>query len=127
MSDGEYRYVKGIPFDDLSNAEQIRIAEQFVKDARQAPVIDTPIIKSVKETGNVINVLRVGKSPKGDVYWVVTSDNATMQVPRQLHMWADDLIVMMLSSGGNKALGVFPCEIEFGIIRGRYYANILGD
>lgn len=118
------RKVRGVPI-TFGNAEQVREQERLIERARTAPVIDTPIISTPRQTGNIINTAKVGTNPKRDVFWLIATDETLYRIPEQLWDWAYDLIVMVLVHGGNNEIHVFPCKIEFGILRGQYYAQML--
>jgi hypothetical protein len=94
--------------------------------ARHAPVLDLPVVSSPSASGLVLNVQRVAtRLPIEQLAWLETTDGDLYRLPTQLFAWAFDVVAMVLAHGGNEQARLFPTRIEFGILDGNTYADIL--
>lgn len=89
--------------------------------------LEPPTIGSPNETGMILDVAAVEiRDPAGDGDLLIRLTNATEYlVPPDLRDWAMLFIENeqhLLASGHASML---PCKIEFGILRGRAYAEVM--
>lgn len=118
------RKIKGIPYITMPKEEYSKEQERVNK----AEFLTLPSIKSTDETGNIVNVKRVVQfflENKTPIFYIETTDGTIFKLPTSLYGWADNTIHLVLGLGGNDVVKVFPTEIEFGIINGRAYAEML--
>jgi hypothetical protein len=108
----------------VTKAEEIH--EVKLAMARHAPVLDLPVISTPGETGRVLDVQRVAtRLPMEQLAWLETTDGELYRLPPQLFAWAFDVVALVLSHGGNQQARLFPTRIDFGIVNGRAYADML--
>jgi hypothetical protein len=94
----------------------------------KAPELVLPTIADEGETGRVLEVARVAYAPTPagpDLVWLETTDGQLLRLPPGLHAWAHDTVAVVLGMGGNVEVRAFPMRIEFGILDGRPYAEML--
>ncbi len=87
---------------------------------RKAPLMAVPRVANASEPGLVLEVKRViiprgpnGKWPDQNAY-VHTTDDKVFRLPPGLFGWAYDLISVVLVSGGNSVVKLFPAKVDFG-------------
>lgn len=93
-----------------------------------APELVLPVVATAREKGRILDVNRIAVAPQpagDDLVWIETTDGQLFRLPAELHAWAHDTVALVLASGGNQRLGLFPTRIEFGILDGREYAEML--
>lgn len=95
-----------------------------------ADVLDLPTIASERETGRILEVAAVGIDGAGlftgaEPAYVRCTDGKTFLLPESLRDWATTVVTTHLVhlKEGNPSL--FPCRIEFGVLGGRAYAELL--
>ncbi len=86
--------------------------------AGTAPAIDLPVLESTQATGLVLDVARVATA--GDIAWLETTDGQVLRLPDSLFGWAKTTIAVALGMANP-----FPSKVEFGIVGGRAYAQII--
>lgn len=86
--------------------------------ARQAPVLDLPMLESPQAKGLALEVARVATA--GDLAWIETVDGQVFRLPDSLNDWAKTVVAVALGM-----VNPFPSSVEFGIIDGRPYAQML--
>jgi hypothetical protein len=88
-----------------------------------------PTIADEQEKGLILDVRGVGIVPKistMDNYAVVQdSGGRVLRVPQELFNWARDTVATLRVAGGNDLVNLLPMSVEFGILDGRAYAEIL--
>lgn len=89
-----------------------------VAAARSAPLLDLPILESPQVKGLVLDVAHVATA--GDLAWIETTDGRTFRLPDGLFGWAKTAVAVALGMANP-----FPSPVEFGIVGGRSYAEIL--
>ncbi|WP_174732989.1 hypothetical protein [Mesobacillus harenae] len=91
-------------------------------DISKHEVLAIPTLKSTAEQGALYKVLSVGMHRKQTPIATVKKGNGAKAyiLPEELHGWA--LNVLMTSADGVK---MFPATVEFGVLNGRSYAEIL--
>lgn len=99
----------------------VKTYEEY-KNLKQLPI---PVTKNSKEKGSILSVLKVGFfNNEGELLPTVTIKNSEreelLRLPIELQAWAVNCV--SLAQTGMK---VFPSNVEFGILDGRYYAEIL--
>jgi hypothetical protein len=110
-----------VPVTKATEIHEVKLAM-----ARHAPVLDLPVISTPGETGLVLNVQRVAtRLPMEQLAWLETTEGDLYRLPPELFPWAFDVVAMVLAKGGNAQARLFPTRINFGIINGRAYADIL--
>ncbi len=103
-------------------------AKVTTERARSAALVEMPHLDSPMATGAVIEVAKVVTlQPREPLSWIVTTDGTYQRLPDALNGWAIDVFAGTLSAGGVAASGMFPARIEFGVLRGRPYAEFLTD
>jgi hypothetical protein len=109
----------------LKRAEELE--EVKLAMARNAPVLELPVIATKRDKGLVLEVRRVAtRFPAEPLAWIETREGEILRLPQGLLNWAFDIVAMVLSEGGNDKLGLFPTHIEFGILNGKAYAEFPG-
>lgn len=92
--------------------------------AKSEPVLELPAIESPQAKGIVLDVARVATAPAGPgsdpLAWIETRDGRVFRLPEVLFAWASTTVAVALSMGN-----MFPSEVEFGIVDGHPYAEIL--
>jgi hypothetical protein len=95
-----------------------------------AAELDLPVIAAEQETGLVLDVAAVGIDGAGlltgtEPAYVRCTDEKTYRLPESLREWASTLVAMHLAhrQAGNPSM--FPCRIEFGVLNGGAYAELL--
>jgi hypothetical protein len=58
------------------------------------------------------------------VTYIETTGAEIYRLPPELGMWASGVVSTVLAAGGRKS-GIFPTRIEFGLLNGRAYAEML--
>ncbi len=102
------------------------IQEGKLQMARQAPFIDLPVLSRSSETGLVLEVARIAtRIPMEPLAWIETTDHEILRLPAALHAWAFDTVALVLAGGGNDEVEMFPTKVEFGVLDGRAYAELL--
>jgi hypothetical protein len=94
----------------------------------KAPVLVVPAIRDTSETGRILEVSRVAVAPTpfdATLGWIETTDGQLYRLPDGLLQWACGIVTIVLGLGGNEAVQMFPSKVEFGILDGRAYAEIL--
>jgi hypothetical protein len=93
-------------------------------------VLDLPVIAAEHETGLVLEVAAVGVDGAGvttgeGAPYVRCTDRRTFRLPESLRPWASTLVSVHLAhrQAGNRSM--FPCRIEFGVLNGGAYAELL--
>ncbi|NMH69915.1 hypothetical protein HF072_14090 [Bacillus sp. RO3] len=91
-------------------------------DISKHVILPLPTLKSTSEKGAVYEVLSVGTHGNKTPIATIKEGNGAKAyiLPEELKGWA--LNFLMLSADGVK---MFPTSVEFGIINGRPYAEIL--
>lgn len=89
-----------------------------------APILDLPILESPQAKGTVVDVERVattpGDGPSSPMAWIETPAGEVLRLPESLFDWACDTVAIALGVGNP-----FPAQVEFGILDGRAYAEII--
>ena len=89
-----------------------------------APLLDLPMLESPQAKRTVIDVARVattpGDGPSGPMAWIETQAGEVLRLPDLLFAWAYDTVAIALGVGNP-----FPAQVEFGILDGSAYAEIL--
>jgi hypothetical protein len=95
----------------------------------RAEEIQLPTIAAEQKKGLVLDIRGVGIVPKistMDNYAVVQdSGGRVLRVPQELFNWARDTVATLRVAGGNELVNLLPMSVEFGILDGRAYAEIL--
>jgi hypothetical protein len=101
------------------NQSQLEVAR------RLAP----PIVASKSETGLMLEVCALGPVPeikRMKHYAVIqTTDGDLLRLPDELFNWALDTARAIIVGGGNEPVKLLPAQVEFGVLDGRTYAEIL--
>ncbi|MFE3795600.1 hypothetical protein [Nocardia tengchongensis] len=89
--------------------------------------LEPPMVASPQQTGMILDVAAIGiHDPAGaDTLYLRATDGARYQLPEQLRDWATGMIganLITLQAGEPSA---FPRRIEFGILDGHMYAEML--
>ena len=120
-------YIDGVPHSQMSSPD----ADKFQQRVKAAPMLDIPTLKSKGERGRVLHVDKLGSLGDGAAFfnntgalYVETTDADIYRLPPELAPWATDLISYVVANGGRKS-GMFPTDIEFGMLDGRIYAELL--
>lgn len=95
-----------------------------------AEVLELPVIASEHETGLVLDVAAVGVDGAGLVTgaepaYVRCTDAKVYRLPESLREWASTLVAMHLAHRQAGHPSMFPCRIEFGVLNGGAYAELL--
>lgn len=95
-----------------------------------AEVLELPVIASEREAGLVLDVAAVGVDGAGLVTgtepaYVRCTDEKIYRLPESLREWASTLVAMHLSHRQAGHPSMFPCRIEFGVLNGGAYAELL--
>lgn len=89
-----------------------------------AGILELPILESQQAKGRIIHVARVATTPgdeaSGAMAWIETPGGEVLRLPESLFDWAYSTVAMALGVGNP-----FPAQVEFGILDGRAYAEIL--
>lgn len=102
------------------------IQEAKLQMARHAPFIDLPVLGNSSETGLVLEVARIAtRIPMEPLAWIETTDKDILRLPAELHPWAFDTVALVLAAGGNAEIQMFPTKVEFGVLDGIAYAELL--
>lgn len=95
-----------------------------VAAARNAPLLDLPLLESQQAKGLLLHVARVATAPAGAsgpaLAWIETTEDQILRLPESLVEWAMTTVAVALTMANP-----FPSEVEFGIVDGRAYAEIL--
>jgi hypothetical protein len=95
---------------------------KIYNDVSKHPVLEIPVITNGNENGRCYKVLSIGMVRTGIAMITIQIDKNAVayRLPVELTEWAQTAIGMAMS--GIKPL---PTNIEFGVLRDRYYAEIL--
>ncbi|WP_433560410.1 hypothetical protein ACQP1O_22150 [Nocardia sp. CA-151230] len=89
--------------------------------------LEPPMIASPQQTGMILDVAAVGiYDPAGaDTLYLRSTNGVRYQLPEQLRDWATTVIGGNLHAVAAGRPSAFPCRIEFGILDGHMYAEML--
>lgn len=89
--------------------------------------LDPPEVASAKDTGMLLDVAAVGIDQPATIGrpYLRLTDGTTYQVPDPLTEWAITLIAVHQQHRATGNETIFPCQIEFGILHGTMYAELL--
>jgi len=95
-----------------------------------AGMLDLPTIISSGQTGVALDVAAVGFAGDGHMSddkpaYVRLTDGSVKLLPEGLRPWARGVIASNLDLREAGEASMFPCRIEFGIINGEAYAEVL--
>lgn len=95
---------------------------KIYSDVNKHAVLKVPALKKESENGVVHDVISVGMVQNGIALITIkqNGDAVAYRLPPELMQWAQSAVGMAMS--GMKA---FPAKVEFGILKGRCYAEIL--
>lgn len=125
---------KNKPRRDRSGIPNTMLTEEQVEEHRrsiaEAAVLDLPVIASERETGLVLEVAAVGIDGADlltdtEPAYVRCTDETTYRLPESLRDWASTLVTMHLAHRQVGHESMFPCRIEFGVLNGGAYAELL--
>jgi hypothetical protein len=116
----------GIPNTVLTAEE----ATEHKRAIAAAEVLDLPVLASEQETGIVLDVAAVGIDGAGlltgtESAYVRCTDEKIYRLPESLREWASMLVTMHLAHRQAGHPSMFPCRIEFGVLGGGAYAELL--
>lgn len=95
-------------------------ADELYKRVMSAPELSFPTITDPGQQGAIVHVDKVGFLPSMGAGYVVTTQGEWRRLPEALALWARDVTSMALTTRNP-----FPCQVEFGQLDGRAYAEIL--
>ena len=95
-----------------------------------AEVLELPVIASEQETGLVLDMAAVGIDGAGlitgaEPAYVRCTDQKLYRLPQSLREWASTVVAMHLAHRQAGHPSMFPCRVEFGILNGGAYAELL--
>jgi hypothetical protein len=95
-----------------------------------AGMLDLPTIISSGQTGVALDVAAVGFAGDGlttddKPAYVRLADGSVKLLPEALRPWARGVIAADLDLRETGEASMFPCRIEFGVIDGEAYAEVL--
>jgi serine/threonine-protein kinase len=93
-----------------------------------APALAVPKVRKKKQSGLVLEVrwaaIRHPDAPQKEFAYIETTGGSVFRLPDALFAWAFE-IGAVVGPGGIGGVQTFPAQVEFGILRGRMYAEIL--
>ena len=103
----------------------------YVIDARGAKIyfdidehklLSIPKVPTAAHKGKIYTVLAVGYHKSGEVMVSVKENEqiTAYRLPKDLSDWAINTIEI-----AKKGLNLFPCDVEFGELQNRFYAEII--
>ncbi|MGK8524359.1 hypothetical protein ACRS6B_23650 [Nocardia asteroides] len=93
--------------------------------------LQPPTVASAKHTGLVLDIATLAihnplAGPGETTYpYVRCTDHRVMRLPEPLHRWATETIALNHTQHATGALPLFPGQVEFGILDGTMYAEVL--
>ncbi|MEU7632153.1 hypothetical protein AB0B25_19285 [Nocardia sp. NPDC049190] len=93
--------------------------------------LQPPTVASAKQTGLVLDIAALDihnplAGPGEITYpYIRCTDHRVLRLPQPLHRWATDTIALNHAQRATGATPLFPGQIEFGILDGTMYAELL--
>ncbi|WP_406274809.1 hypothetical protein OH799_01895 [Nocardia sp. NBC_00881] len=93
--------------------------------------LQPPTVASAKQTGLVLDIADLDihnplAVPGETTYpYIRCTDHRVLRLPRPLHRWATDTIALNYAQHASGAVPLFPGQVEFGILDGTMYAELL--
>ncbi|MFQ6398806.1 hypothetical protein ACLMAJ_35880 [Nocardia sp. KC 131] len=93
--------------------------------------LQPPTVASARHTGMVMDVVAIGladplaAADETTRPYIRCTDNTIFRLPKPLHDWAFTVITATDAHGAARHPAMFPRQIEFGILDGTMYAELL--
>lgn len=100
-----------------------KVGAKIYKDINKHSILEIPTLDGGREKGAIYEVLSVGMFPSGNPLITIKNDRNEViayKLPEELHGWCQSIINIAMTG-----VKIVPSRIEFGILNGKYYAEIL--